>query len=298
MTLIAWERYVAIRKWNYYKAIFTRRRVKTYEAIAWLLAVLTTTPVRILTALGLDYKYTKILDTIFFLPALVCLVLIGYFYIMVYLGMHTWKKRSDICVLAASTEVVARRELGIAKRVFIQTVALIIFYLPSSIVLFCGEFLPFLRTSSFCRCSELLNQLNSLVNPFLYFLTLKRFRKAVLEMLKIDRKLGTLRTAVGKRRFGRRIGVVVNQGVVLECEQVQKDDVLVGPGTVNVIHLESIMELPRCAVSTSRCKVSQIIRVDVHQPKLKRREPRRKINDLVTKVIPTEASLNIPDTIS
>lgn len=34
MILIAWERYVAIRKWIYYKAIVTRRRVKTYAGMA------------------------------------------------------------------------------------------------------------------------------------------------------------------------------------------------------------------------------------------------------------------------
>jgi len=307
MTLIAWERYVATRKWNCYKAIVTKRRVKTYTAIAWLLAVLTTTPVRILTVLGLDYKYTKILDTIFFLPALVCLVLIGYFYIMLYLGVRAWKKISDVSQLGAPTEMAARRELGIAKRVFIQTVAMLIFYLPSSIVLFCGEFLPFLRTSSFFRRSELLNQLNSLVNPFLYVLALKRFRKAVLEMLKMGRKPGVQGAAVRKRRlktFGRRIGVVENLEVVLECEQVQ-DDVFVGSGsgcsdtpkgTVNVIHLEPIME--RCVASTLPCEISQIIHVDVHQPKTNRRKPRRKANGVVTRVIPTDASFNVCDTIS
>ncbi|XP_020616947.1 adenosine receptor A3-like [Orbicella faveolata] len=307
MTLIAWERYVATRKWNCYKAIVTKRRVKTYTAIAWLLAVLTTTPVRILTVLGLDYKYTKILDTIFFLPALVCLVLIGYFYIMLYLGVRAWKKISDVSQLGAPTEMAARRELGIAKRVFIQTVAMLIFYLPSSIVLFCGEFLPFLRTSSFFRRSELLNQLNSLVNPFLYVLALKRFRKAVLGMLKMGRKPGVQGAAVRKRRlktFGRRIGVVENLEVVLECEQVQ-DDVFVGSGsgcsdtpkgTVNVIHLEPILE--RCVASTLPCEISQIIHVDVHQPKTNRRKPRRKANGVVTRVIPTDASFNVCDTIS
>ena len=306
MTLIAWERYVAIRKWIFYKAIVTKKRVKTYAGIAWLLAVLTTTPVRILTALGLDYEFVKILDTISFFPAIFCLVLIGYFYIMAYLGVRTWKKISDISQLAAPTGMVARRELGIAKRVFIQTVAMLICYIPSSIVLFCEQFLPFLRTSSFFRCSELLNQLNSLVNPFLYVLALKRFRKAVLEMLKVGKKPGVHRATVRKRCFGRRVGVVENLEVVLGCEQVQQDDGFIGSGTgcsnttkgaVNVNHLDPIME--RCAASTSPSEVIQIIRVDVHQPKINRKKPRRKANHVVTKAIPTKVSgLHIPDTIS
>ena len=259
MALIAWERYVAIRKWNFYKAIVTRTRVKTYAGIAWLLAVLTTTPVRILTALGLDYKYTQILDTMFFCQVLFCLVLIGYFYIMAYLGVGTLKKISDISQLAAPTARKARRELGIAKRVFIQTVALIICYLPSSIVLSCEEFLPFLPASSFFRWSELLNQLSSLLNPFLYVLALKRFRKAVLEMLKAGKKPLAHRAAVRKRRFaGRLIGVVENLEVVLECDQVQQGDGFVGSGPEhsnktkgagNASHLGPIME--RSTASTS-----------------------------------------------
>ena len=306
MALIAWERYVAIRKWNFYKAIVTRKRVKTYAGIAWLLAVLTTTPARILTALGLDYKYTKILDTILVFQALFCLVLIGYFYIMAYLGVRTWKEISDIRKRAAPTAMVARQELGIAKRVFIQTVALLICYLPSSIVLCCGQFLPFLRTSSCFRWSELLNQMNSLLNPILYVLALKRFRKAVLEMLKVRKKPGVHRAALRKRRCGRRrIGDVENLEVVLKCEQVQQDDGFVGSGpecshttkgAVNVNRLEPMME--RCAASTSPSEVSQIIHVDVHQPKINRKKTRRKANYVATKAIPTEVSLDNPDAIS
>ena len=40
LTVIAWERYVAIRKWMHYKVIVTKDRMRKLAIMAWLLAVL------------------------------------------------------------------------------------------------------------------------------------------------------------------------------------------------------------------------------------------------------------------
>ena len=57
LPMIAWERYVAIRKWMDYKIIVTGRRIKTLAGIAWLVALSTAGPVPILKAIGVDFEF-------------------------------------------------------------------------------------------------------------------------------------------------------------------------------------------------------------------------------------------------
>lgn len=51
LTVIAWERYVAVTKWMHYKALFRINRTKKLAIVAWLLALLTTTPGRCSTGI-------------------------------------------------------------------------------------------------------------------------------------------------------------------------------------------------------------------------------------------------------
>ena len=121
MTVIAWERYVAIKKWNNYKAIVRRSRIKKCTKITWLLAVMTTTPGRILKVAGVNHKYVEIVNTIFSLPAVVCVALIGYFYIVAYLEARN-RKVSDTNQGANRNK--AMLENSIAKATGIITVVL------------------------------------------------------------------------------------------------------------------------------------------------------------------------------
>ena len=191
VTVIAWERYVALTKWMQYNVIVQRHRVKTLAIIAWLLAVFTTTPVRILIIAGVPFNiYTRILNIILLLPATACMALIGYFYAKVYFGAR--KRQEQIQFARASSHVPwvrNWREIRIANRTLVITIVLFVYYIPSVAVLLFGEAVPFLRTSSFFRWSELLIQLSSLVNPILYCLVLnRRVRNVVLRMLGIIRK--------------------------------------------------------------------------------------------------------------
>ena len=298
LTVIAWERYVAIRKWASYKVIVTRKRIKTFAGISWLLAVLTTCPARILTALGVDYNYLEIVDLVLTLPAVVCLVLIGYFYIMVYLGVRK-RRVNDSSQLQGPTSTIAQRERGICKKLFIQTVALLISIVPSCrIVLFLGGALPFLRTSSFFRWTELLSQLNSLLNPFLYFLAIQRFRKVLLEMLKIRKPEMEFASGEGRRRV-RRISAGEILEDVIEFEQGQKQKVFAGSGSCqsnmlgvlgDTVALEPVMER---SPSTLTCEDNhaQKVRVDVHQPKLRRRKTKIHAYSVIIKGIFSEAAV-------
>ena len=95
LTVIAWERYVAIQKWIQYKVIVTRDRVKILAIVSWLAAVFTTLPGIVTAALNVDHKF---LVTVI-LAGLV-LILMAYFYIMVYLGVRK-QNRSQVSRVSA-----------------------------------------------------------------------------------------------------------------------------------------------------------------------------------------------------
>ena len=272
LTLIAWERYVVITKpCINYKLIVTRRRLKWLVGIAWLLCLLTTTPARLLNAFNVDYEYVKILELISCLPSLICIVLIGYFYVMVYLGVRQ-RKVNDISQQEVVFQArIARREHGIAKKVFLVTVVLLTCHVPSFVVLLFGGGLPFLRTSPYFRSTQLLTQLNSLVNPIVYCFVLKRFRKAVLEMLKFRKPAGVQQLTAGKerrRRGVRRVRPAEDLENLSEFQGGQHEDFSTWVKSCSDLNpLEPVVER---SATNSACEVSQIIHVDIHQPKPRR----------------------------
>ena len=262
LTVIAWERYVAVTKWMHYNALFRINRTKKLAIVAWLLALLTTTPGRILKAAGVQYRYLQILNTIFTLPGAVCVALIMYFYIRVYRGMH---KRVNT-EMNYTEKIRKRRENAVAKNTLMLTVVLLVCYVPSLTVLFFGMAVPFLRTSSFFRWSELLIQINSLVNPFLYcFAFNSQLRAAILETLNIRKNEVKPKTGYKERRAWR----MEIEDILEKREELQRQhnhtvatsqtaDIFLQPYQPN--KMEEIE-------STSSCEIKQVICVDVHNPK-------------------------------
>ena len=143
---------------NQYHVFIRRARIKKLIAITWILAVLTTAPVRVLKAAGVHYIFVEVLHVVICLPALVCISFIGYFYIRVYREVRKLKRREDSISRA---RVRRRHKDGIAKRTIAITVVSFVYFIPSVIILLFGKVVPFLRTSSYFRWSELLIQLNS-----------------------------------------------------------------------------------------------------------------------------------------
>ena len=182
LTVIAWERYVAIAKWEDYKVIVTRGRVKKFARIAWLLAVLLPIPPSIMKIASVEYKYLLVVDIACVFPGTVCLMLLGYFYIRVYFGVRRWeteKIREVPCLINAKLAT------KVAKTTAILTVVVLISFIPSLVFLLFGEIFPALRRSSFFRWSKMLAQLNSVFDPVLYCYRDRRFRDAFLEILKL-----------------------------------------------------------------------------------------------------------------
>ena len=150
LTLIVWERYVAIRRCLDFKVIVTRRRTMINVPSAWMLVVVIQIPPRIMVRLGVEHKYIRFISICSFLLAGLCIVLTGYFYVKAYL--FTRKRRVEeidqICTL-----IKAKLERKIAQTTAILTAALLISFLPSLIGLFFGNLFPALyRTSYFRSC--------------------------------------------------------------------------------------------------------------------------------------------------
>ena len=182
LTLIAWERYVAIRRCMDFKVIVTRRRTVILSAIAWMLVVVIQIPPRIMARLGVEDKCIRFVWICSFLLAGFCIILTGYFYVKAYLFAR--KRRVEeidqICAL-----IKAKLERKIAKTTAILTAALLIFFLPSLIRLSFGNVFPALHRTSYFRWAQMLVQLRSLFNPVFHCYRDRRFRNACLEMLKM-----------------------------------------------------------------------------------------------------------------
>ena len=128
-----------------YRRVMHTSRTKMLAVKAWFLAVLTTMPARIMKAAGVQYKYIEIINTIFSLPAVVCMALIAYYYVRVYFGT----RKTTLIEMSINARKRARREMGMAKKTMVLTLSLLICYIPWIIVLLFGKAAPFLRTSSF-----------------------------------------------------------------------------------------------------------------------------------------------------
>ena len=188
LAVIAWERYVAIRKWINYKAILTERRVKKLVAISWLSAIVlgfsASPPKPGWTLLYFLYSIKSLLNlvTAFGLP-----IAILYFYLMVYLGILQRKKSMINQTAAARAEL--KLQSKVAKTCAMITFTLFITYVQQIVITMLAFFKspPFYIVSSVFRWSDLILQLNSLLNPLIYCFTRQRFRSAVLELLIIKK---------------------------------------------------------------------------------------------------------------
>ena len=189
LTVIAWERYVAIAKWADYKVIgVARGRVKKFARIVWLLAALVPIPPSVMKIADVDYKHILVVDIACVLPGTVCMALIGYLYLQLYLGVRKWgleETREVRC------RIRAKLATKCAKTTAILTAVLLIAFIPSLAFLLFGEIFHVLRRSSFFRWSMMLAQLYSLFNPIFYCYRDRRFRGAFLEMFKMKKPVAS-----------------------------------------------------------------------------------------------------------
>ena len=171
LTMIAWERYIAIRKWSDYKSKVTKTRLKKMAILAWLtlfvceFCLFVVMPI----AVAKDKTAQALAATILVtgsVSVLACfLVLIVAFYIMIYLGV---RKRKLNQILQVNVLIQAKLENRIAMTTALVTIALILSFVPHLIVGTLGRVYPVLRTRFAWRISDSFLYLNSLVNPLIY----------------------------------------------------------------------------------------------------------------------------------
>ena len=278
LTFIAWERYVAIVKWTNYKNIITKTRLKICAVVAWVLAAIAAIVVPILSVAEVDQKVIAGLSIFSASKTVLCVAIIGYCYITLYLYV---RKRKNNEINQVSARANAKLEKSIAKATGTVTAALLVSYVPSIIVLFLGDAVPFLRTSSYFRWSELLIQMNSFFNPIVYCFAMNRtFRNEVREMINLNSVLQlVLRPKLPVKRHTRRRR---EPAVVLEEEnefqgENQRPYPLARSRSCDSIELaDPRRQLPGAVDSPPPPTTEgvRVICVEVHQPNLERRKPR------------------------
>ena len=180
LVIIAWERYVAIRRWRDYRSILTKGRLKKLAVIAWISSILfILTPNLISMVLRGETTFMALgFSTASFLA------LIVYFYFMVFLKI---RKQKITELFQASVLVSMKMERRVAITTAMVTAAVILSFVPVASLNPLGNVFPVLLKMSSWRVGETLMLSNSLVNPLIYCYRDRHFRKAVLEILRIKK---------------------------------------------------------------------------------------------------------------
>ena len=272
LTFIAWDRYVAMKRWRSYKIVVTKTRLKICAVIAWLFAVTTACCIPILWVAEADQRVVAVLSIFSAGKTVLSVAIIGYFYISLYFSV---RKRNDNKISNVSARVNARMNRTIAKATGTVTAALLVSYVPSIIALFLGDAVPFLRTSSYFRWSELLIQMNSFFNPIVYCFAMNRtFRNEVLEMINLNSVLQlVLRPKLPVKRHTRRRrepAVVSDEENQLHGEK-QQPDRLARRRSCDSIELADLRPIDSSPSPTSEDR--RTVCVDVHQSSFKRKKP-------------------------
>ena len=190
LTMIAWERYMAIRKWIDYKVIVTRSRLKKLAIIAWVSAIVTVSPTHFtmtLTGMLREDEMALALDIFFIILSVLVMSALGliiYFYFMVYLGVR--KRKLKLSQIRQVSELVnAKLEQRVAVTTTLVTVALILSFFSNAVIGMLEGVYPVLRKRFVGDLKATLLYTNSVVNPLIYYYRDCRFRNAVLELLRI-----------------------------------------------------------------------------------------------------------------
>ena len=188
LVVVAWERYTAIRKWIDYMVIATSGRLKKLAIIAWMAAILVSLPLAVMAGLGVAFNFQQIWYIIASFCNAVAFIAIVYLYVMVYLGVR--KRRVNESAQVSSL-IQAKLETKVAITTGLLTGTMIITLVLGGVLIVSGDiFLP-LREKSTFRIADTLLQLNSLMNPVIYCYRDRRFRKAILELLRIKKPQAT-----------------------------------------------------------------------------------------------------------
>ena len=184
LLLIAWERYVAIVKWTEYKVLVTKRRLKKYTVIAWMDSVTKVVLYQALVFAEVPHEVLFVLDLVINLSWLTETSTLLYLYRMIYILVRR-QNRCEISQLSALIK--AKMERKLAYTAFLLLIAAFVCSVPILVVMTSASYSPVISTYSALRWVYIVVQINSLANPVLYFYRNKRYRKALLQMIGLEK---------------------------------------------------------------------------------------------------------------
>ena len=218
LTIIAWERYVAVQRWMDYKLIITNDRLKKIAIGTWLSALFPAIANFITTVVVVESRIANSVFLGWIAVETICLLLVSFFYRKVYLGIRNRKLNeiSQIDVL-----IKGKLETKVARTTGLLTAAFISSFMPAFVLGTLGNAVPVFRTNASIRLALLVTQLNSLFNPLLYCYRDHRFRRAIRELLGM-KKPQAIQSAVGAAQFFRRNDSISSLGLAKVGKPTQR----------------------------------------------------------------------------
>ena len=250
LTVIAWERYVAVQKWMEYKLIITNDRLKKIAIGTWLSALFPTAAYFSLTVVSGNHIIVNSVFAGWVAAEAVCLFLIAFFYRKVYLGIRN-RELNEISQIDVLMK--AKLESKVAKTTGLLTIAIISSFIPIFVFAILGNLVPLFRTNASMRLTQLVIQFNSLFNPLLYCYRDHRFRNAIRELLGMKNPQ-VKQSAVGATHFiGRNVSFMSsephmvrkrNQRLTRSVSCIPTDALDAIHGTSSVVTLKKSLSAP------------------------------------------------------
>ena len=212
LTLMGWERYVAIAKPMKYKVLVRKRRIKRYSGIVWITVFTAFVLLRTLQAIALPHEFLIVLHLIEGVFWLVNFLALDF-----YRSVYSKARKQSQCQIS---QITAKIQSRIAFTACLLTAAVFLCSLPMAFFIGTVQFLPILRASSVFRWSEVPLYLNSLLNPVLYFYRNRRYRKAALKLLRFRMPLKN-RSVGPSTRWRRDSFVLVDEKYFGDTERTQ-----------------------------------------------------------------------------
>lgn len=137
LTAVAWERNARIGEDVNFPSSVSRNRIKVLILGSWMSAFIFVAP-GVMYLAGVNYKYIMPLDVFLAITLFGLLFLIVYYYVLIYIKIRNLKLYA--ANLNASQVAIAKYEKQIAVTTGLLTVALLISYTPSIVMVLFGSF--------------------------------------------------------------------------------------------------------------------------------------------------------------
>ena len=182
VTLIAWERYIAIKHALQYKLVVTTKRLLAGTISAWFVSV---------ALISILFFHVFLYQLLFALAVLICFAAIVYFYIVIYVESRRHCREIKANNPLPEANLLREKDFKAAKTTAVIFGCLLICYGPSFAAIIIEKFIfPVNRSkATMWACINpwipTLVMLNSLCNPILYGWRVKEFRDFIASNLQI-----------------------------------------------------------------------------------------------------------------